>query len=61
MKRKAKALKPFSMKLTIAEYRYALALSKRVPECPRPDSGSVAHGLKWCLRENAKREGVLLE
>lgn len=53
-----KKIKVVPIKMTIDEYRYAMALSKRVPGCPRPNVGSVAHGLKWCLKEHAKREGL---
>ena len=51
-----KCTKVLSLRLTEDEYRYAIALSKRVPKCPRPECGSVAHGLKWALREQARRE-----
>ena len=52
------AIKKLSMRLTPDEYRYALALSKRVPGCKRPECGSIAHGLRWALREQARREGL---
>jgi len=51
---------PVLIKLTIDEKRYALALSKRVSGCPRPFIGSIAHGLKYCLRKMAKVENVPL-
>lgn len=47
------------IRISLAEYRYARALSKRIPGCKRPNAGSVAHGLKWALREQARREGVV--
>jgi hypothetical protein len=46
------------IRLSETEERYAKALSKRVAGCRRPKVGSVAHGLKWALREQAKREGL---
>lgn len=54
-------MKILNMKITTDEYRYAKALSKRVPGCPRPKSGSVAHGLKWALREQAKKDGIVIK
>ena len=48
------------IKMTVDEYRYAKALSKRTPGCPRPKVGSIAHGLKWCLRQQAKKDNVPL-
>jgi hypothetical protein len=54
-------MKTTCIRLSIDEKRYALALSKRVPGCPRPDAGSVAHGLKWALNEQAKKEGIRLK
>ena len=48
------------IKMTIDEYRYSLALSKRVGGCCRPDKGSIAYGLKWSLREQAKKEKIPL-
>jgi 4'-phosphopantetheinyl transferase EntD len=44
--------------VTQEQYDYALALSKRVPNCPRPIEGSIAHGFKWALCECARREGI---
>ena len=49
-----------TIRLTIDEQRYARALSRRVDGCVRPHVGSVAHGLKWALREQAKKEKVPL-
>ena len=46
------------IKLTIDEKRYALALSKRLPNCPRPHIGSIAHSLKHLLRKQAKYENI---
>ena len=59
-KNKEKATVALSLRLTPTEYRYALALSKRTPNCPRPIAGSYAHGLKWALREQAEKEGLEL-
>jgi hypothetical protein len=53
-----KTTKTLCIKMTIDEYRYAKALSKRVGGCTRPECGSVAYGLKWALREQAKKERV---
>lgn len=55
-----KTTKHLTIRLTVDEYRYAIALSKRVPGCKRPECGSVAHGLKWSLRQMAKQENVPL-
>lgn len=51
-------MKATCIKLTVDEYRYAKALSKRVPNCKRPEVGSIAWGLRWALREQAKKEGI---
>jgi len=50
-----------TIRLTVDEHRYAQALSLRVGGCKRRYVGSVAHGLKWCLRQNAKRERIPLD
>lgn len=47
-------MKTTTIKITKTEQRYARALSKRTGNCPRPNEGSVAHGLKWALRWYAK-------
>ena len=55
-------MKTTSIKLTIEEQRYALALSKRLPyKCPRPETGSVAHCFKSLLHLYAKKEKVPLD
>ena len=41
--------------------KYAKALSLRVPGCKRPKKGSVAHGLKWSLEQQAKKENIPLK
>jgi hypothetical protein len=51
-----KANNVLSVRLSLKEKRYALALSKRVAGCKRTLVGSMAHGLKWCLHEQARRE-----
>jgi hypothetical protein len=53
-------MKPVPIKLSSSEKRYALALSKRLPNCPRPKEGSIAHALKYLLHERAKAENVPL-
>jgi len=53
-----KTEKTICIRLTVDEYRYAIALSKNVGKCKRPECGSVAHGLRWSLREHARREKI---
>ena len=53
-----KATETICIKLTIDEYRYAKALSLRTRDCVRKNVGSVAHGLKVCLRKMAVTEGI---
>lgn len=48
------------IRLPTDEQRYARALSRRLPGCPRPEVGSVAHALRWMLHQYAKRERVPL-
>lgn len=54
-------MKTTCIRLSTDERRYARALSKRVPGCVRKDAGSVAWGLRWSLREQARREGIKLD
>lgn len=56
--KKQKADKKILISVTIDEYRYAVALSLRVPECKRPYCGSASHGFRWALREQAKKENL---
>jgi hypothetical protein len=50
-----------TIKISVEEKRYALALSRRMSiPCPRPDVGSVAHALKTLLHERAKQEKIKL-
>ena len=49
------------IRLTIDEKKYAAALSLRVGGCNSKNIGSVAYVLKWCLRQNAKREKIPLD
>jgi hypothetical protein len=53
-----KTTKVVPVRLTLKEYQYALALSKRTPGCKRKYVGSIAHGLRWSLREQARIEGL---
>jgi len=55
---KKEELKTLSIKLTATERRYAMAISKRYGICPRPNQGSIAHGLKQALRVVAKIEKI---
>ena len=48
------------IRCSVDEYRYAKALSKRTG-CPLKNSGSVAYGFKWSLRQQAKKENVNLK
>jgi hypothetical protein len=51
--------KIIQIKLSAEEMRYAKALSLRSKfRCPRPNEGSVAHGLKSLLHEKAKEENI---
>jgi len=54
-------MKTTCIRLSVDERRYARALSKRVPGCVRKDVGSVAWGLRWSLREQARRESIKLD
>ena len=60
MKRQAKRTKKRILNIQVSQeqYDYALALSKRVEGCPRPEEGSIAHGFKWALCSYAKSEGL---
>lgn len=59
---KMKHGKVTTLRLTVPEKRYALALSKRLPvKCPRPNDGAVAHCLKTLLHMYAKKEGITLD
>lgn len=50
-----------NIKMTEAEKRYAKAISLRSKyKCPRPKEGSVAHGLKCLLHEQAEKEKINL-
>ena len=54
--------KPVLIRLTVAEARYAQAYSRRSPYlCPRPNEGSVAHGLKSLLHLQAEKEKIKLK
>ena len=54
------ATKIILIRLSVNEYRYAKSLSLRTQDCPRPNVGSVAHGLKVCLRKMAVTEKIPL-
>ena len=49
-----------TIRLTIAEKRYARALSLRLG-CPLTEKGSVAYSLKFLLHERATKEKVPLK
>jgi hypothetical protein len=53
-----KATKVLCIRLSVPEKRYACALSLKTNDCKRSKIGSVAHGLKWALRQQAKQEGL---
>ena len=55
-----KATKALTIRMTDREYKYAIELSKRTKNCPRPVCGSVAHGLKYSLRKQAESDGLTL-
>jgi hypothetical protein len=50
-----------SIVITERQAQYAKALSLRVSPCKRNKQGSIAHGLKWSLEQQAKLEKILLE
>jgi hypothetical protein len=53
-------VKATCIRLSVDERRFARALSRRVPGCVRKDAGSVAWGLRWSLREQARKESIKL-
>ena len=54
-------MKQRPIKTTQDERDYALAKSKKLPNCPRPNDGSMAHTLLWALHQMARKDGIKLE
>jgi len=50
-----------TMRLTLRQEELARAVSRKLPGCPRPAKGSVAHCFKYWLLKYAEKNGIDIE
>lgn len=53
-------METINIRMTKEEKQFARDQSKKYPNCPRPNEGSVAHYIKWIINQHAKKLGIQL-